>query len=375
MIERGDPGLARSRWEVGGEFDDRQVIQGPYLPWPTPNRLYGLATHAVVEALASRPGGRRGRLHIPSYFCPEVVETWRRSSIEVTTYLDDPRWTEPDWSTVRPEVGDAVLAVNFFGIRGQGRWAAWRDGRPDVLLIEDHSHDPGSAWARNSTADFAIASLRKTLPVSDGGILWSPRGAALPPALSYDGKNGSVQKREAMALKGRFLAGLRVDKAAFRALQLEGESTLLASSPSAVSDWSAKRIGSGLPLAWRTRRRRNVATLIERIERFETMRPLFTSWRRGQCPFSLVLLFASESSRDACRSMLVDHHIYPPVHWGQPADATDEARMLSKLILTIPADQRYGARDIERVAAALLAFEREQVGRGRIVHSNSLGAR
>ena len=49
--------------------------------------------------------------------------------------------------------------------------------------------------------------------------------------------------------------------------------------------------------------------------------------------------------------------------------------MLSKLILTIPADQRYGARDIERVAAALLAFEREQTGRGRIVHSNSLGAR
>lgn len=367
--------LATSRWEVGGEFDDRPVPDGPSLPWPTPNRLYGLATHAVIQALASVPASTRRRLHVPSYFCPEVVATWRGASIEVAKYLDDPRWTEPDWETVRPEAGDAVLAVNFFGVRGQGQWAAWRERRPDVLLVEDHSHDPGSAWARNSTADFAIASLRKTLPISDGGILWSPRGAALPPPLGHDDDNGSHQKREAMALKGRFLAGMAIDKAAFRALQVRGEATMLASAPAAISEWSAKRIGMGLPLAWRTRRRRNVARLIELIEPFETMRPMFTSWRPGQCPFSLVLLFSSESSRDACRSMLVANHIYPPVHWGQRADATDAAKALSRRILTIPADQRYGARDIDRIWATLLAFERQQIAHAGDVHSNNLGAR
>jgi hypothetical protein len=68
--------------------------------------------------------------------------------------------------------------MNYFGLRTP----------PDLELpegvevLEDHSHDPVSAWAEQSSADFCLASLRKTLPINDGGALWSPVGHRLPPA-------------------------------------------------------------------------------------------------------------------------------------------------------------------------------------------------
>ena len=75
---------------------------------------------------------------------------------------------EPRWETIGAGRGDAVLAVNFFGA---GTGTGWADQRAaaDWLLVEDHSHDPFSPWAVGSNADFAFSSLRKTLPVPDGG--------------------------------------------------------------------------------------------------------------------------------------------------------------------------------------------------------------
>ena len=74
---------------------------------------------------------------------------------------------------------DVVLAVNYFGVRAGEPWQQWREKHACVLL-EDHSHDPVSGWAQSSRADYAFSSLRKTMPVPDGAILWSPLGHPLP---------------------------------------------------------------------------------------------------------------------------------------------------------------------------------------------------
>ena len=73
-----------------------------------------------------------------------------------------------------------MLAVNFFGIRKGKAWQDWLSQHKDIILIEDHTHDPFSTWAQQSTAHYAMASLRKTLPIPDGAILWSPQKMSLP---------------------------------------------------------------------------------------------------------------------------------------------------------------------------------------------------
>jgi hypothetical protein len=357
VSSRGTERRRRARWEVGGEFDAREVPTGTTLPWPTPHRLYGLAQHALIAMWETLPAAPSRTLHVPDYFCPEVVVAWRRAGIRIREYLDDPRWLEPDWSSLAPDAGDAVLAVNFFGVRNDAGWTRWRRRHPDMLLVEDHSHDPRSRWARLSMADYAFASLRKTFPVSDGAILWSPGGAQLPGAPRASRGNGSDLKRAAMVLKHDYLAGGPVDKEAFRALQIRGERDLLASKPSAITPWSRRIVERGLPAIWRERRRRNVRTLIGLIAGAPALRLLFTTWPLGHCPYNLVLLFPTESSRDACRAHLISQGIYPPVHWAQPAQASRRAQDLASVILTVPADQRYGSSDIRRVAAALVSFD------------------
>ncbi len=66
------------------------------------------------------------------------------------------------------------IAVEYFGLR-----SGLRVHGGDVLL--DRSHDPGATHVYDRQPDFCFASLRKTLPVPDGGAVWSVLGRELPP--------------------------------------------------------------------------------------------------------------------------------------------------------------------------------------------------
>lgn len=352
------------RWEIGGEFDRTAVPNGATVPLPTPHRLFSLATHSVIAVWRSLQDWRGRRLHVPDFFCPEVATAWREAGIELATFRDDPRWPEPDWSSLAPVAGDLVLAVDFFGVRAGAPWIRWRRDHPDMLLIEDHSHDPVSSWARHSTAEYAFASLRKTVPVSDGALLWSPRGLPLPDAPDGVAADGSSLKLAAMVLKGEYLAGGDIQPHAFRTLQIRGERELLSDLPSPMASWNLPFVHSGLSLAWRQRRQQNVRGLTRSLVGATVMRPMFETWPRGHCPFNVILLFRDADSRDACRTSLIANQIYPPIHWQQATSADARVRDLGARILTIPMDQRYGPPDVKRVARVLLTFEAAWRGPG-----------
>ena len=173
-------------------------------------------------------------------------------------------------------------------------------GRRGWLLVEDHSHDPFSPWATSSSADYAFSSLRKTLPVPDGAILWSPRGS--PSAASRAGRaDGSELKLAAMLLKGRYLGQRR----------RRSRSGSAGSSSTARSGWREapiagasaatreSRVG-GAPLPWRARRSENTVHLLGLIAGLEVAEPLFNEWPADAAPLGVVLVF--ESADGATRS-------------------------------------------------------------------------
>src|ERR1039458_5638988 len=152
-------------------------------PWPA-RRSFFASGRAALGALCRRwiETHSHARLWLPDYFCPEVVSSLCSRNIRVAFYTDNPQRAGPELSHLYVLPGDMVLAVNYFGVRSGDQWSAWRESTPSVALIEDHTHDPQSLWARSSRADFAFASLRKTLPLPDGAIAWSPRELSLPEA-------------------------------------------------------------------------------------------------------------------------------------------------------------------------------------------------
>ncbi|MEV4348656.1 hypothetical protein AB0J83_29720 [Actinoplanes sp. NPDC049596] len=331
--------------EIGSEFPwDPRWLSAEHDTWlPDRHQLFATACgalHAVVRLL--RP---RGRMHFPSYFCTGVAAALIED-IPIAWYRHLPDDQGPRLDTLQARDGDLVVAQNLFGRETGAPWRPWIEAHPGVIVIEDHSHDPLSEWARHSTAAYAVASLRKTLPLPDGGLLWSPRGRRLPAPSGPPGP-GSDLKLAAMLLKA---AGLPHET--FRPLQQQGEQTLLCSvaPPSALT-------AAALPLmdvaGLRDRSTASARTLAGLLPA-ET--PEWELLPTGPAPFRVQLLCRSEPIRDALQKHLAQQQIYAPVHWRQDRTAfwsgDEEAATLAARMLTLPADHRCDPADLQRLADA-----------------------
>ncbi|GAA0499089.1 hypothetical protein Ade02nite_83450 [Paractinoplanes deccanensis] len=340
------------RPEIGSEFHwDPAALHGAGLPsWLPPRRaLFATACgamHALVRLL--RP---RGRLFFPSYFCTGVAAALAED-VPIGWYRHLPDGEGPRLDTLRARNGDVVLAQNLFGRETGEPWRPWIEAHPGVIVVEDHSHDPFSDWARRSTAAYAVASLRKTLPLPDGGLLWSPLGRRLPDPEGTPSP-GSDLKLAAMLLKAAWLDGHPVPHDTFRALQQRGEQALIcgAGPPSALTG-AALTLMDAEGLRERSiRRARDLTALL----------PAETpDWRvlaHGAALFRVQLLCRSEQIRDALQQRLARQRIFASVHWRQDRTAfwsgDEEAAALAARMLTLPADHRCTPSDVRRLAAAL----------------------
>ena len=244
------------------------------------------------------------------------------------------------------------MVVNYLGLRGPELLDGLDLG--EAALLVDHTHDPWSSWAIDGTADYAVASLRKTLPIPDGGVLWSPKGLALPaaPPLTPRRAAAADAKWKAMRLKGHYLAGEVVAEEDFRGLALEGEAAMGEGEVSGIHPATAVRLGDFPVAGWRERRQRNHRALSDALQSLAGLTVL--SPRRDGCPFSGVLVFDKADQRERVQQALVAACCYPSVLWPMDTPALegvpDAHRMLAERMLSIDCDMRYDAQDMARVA-------------------------
>jgi hypothetical protein len=348
--------------EIGSEFhwDTAALLRAerPRRPeWlPVRHALFATGSGALTALL--RLLAPRGRLYMPSYFCMGVAEALS-AEIPLAWYRHLPDGPEPRLETPNAAPGDVVLVQNLFGRGTRTPWDAWAPAHPGVTIVEDHSHDPFSTWARTSTAAYAVASLRKTLPLPDGGLLWSPLGLDLPEPAGGESPGASL-KLAAMLLKAAWLDGRAVSKTDFRALQQAGERALLGSAGPASTVTRAL-----LPLldvaGMRDASSRNARALVAALPAPTTAWRLLGDAPAGAAPFRVQLVCASTGVRDALRDRLRRHGIFAPVHWPQDRaglwSGDDAAADLASRMLTVPVDHRCGPDDVRRVADALREFE------------------
>jgi len=347
--------------EFGSEFHLTASSRRPESPiLPRDSVLYATgrdALRALIEWGRAERGWRRWFL--PDYFCQDVSAAIRATGIEVVTYRDSPLWEAPAPLEERLRQGDALFLVNYFGLRDR-RAAEALDMHP-ADLVEDHTHDPWSEWAKASGASFCLASLRKCLPVPDGAILWSPRGDNLPPQLpaTPHRETFSWMKLAAMTLKRQYLAGQDVEKEVFRQLQIRAENSIgVDDEVSGMSDYTRELLPT-LPWDdWRRRRQGNFATMREALSNTAGLKVLSPNEAGDVCPFSLVLVCDTRERRERIRSHLIANDIYPSVLWlieGNDTSPMREAAELSRRVLCLSCDFRYEASHFLRVAALVQA--------------------
>jgi hypothetical protein len=344
----------RAGLEIGSEFEWSGVRRGPFLVWPEPGIWFSSGRDALLALWCMLKSEQSNcTLLIPDYFCPEVEAYWVNRGIAIRHYVDNPQLPGPDWKTINPSPSDVVMAVNYFGIRDSGVWRKWHEEHSEIVLIEDHTHNPFSEWAKSSTAHYCFASIRKTFPIPDGAILWSPHAAVLPSEPVNSDWQGSSFKLAAMILKREYIDSQSVNqdiKKVYRNLQIEGEQRLSLSENNAISPWSRAILQAGFPQEWLRQREDNIYMLLNLIGGCTHLKPLFTKWPEGSCPYNVVILFQSEEVREFFRLKMISNGIFTSVHWSLEPERDAQSLDLSKRILTIPVDHRYGEKDICHIA-------------------------
>ncbi|MEA5597648.1 DegT/DnrJ/EryC1/StrS aminotransferase family protein [Rivularia sp. UHCC 0363] len=353
------------QWEVGSEFDwsnDLISPEGAKADLPSHYELFstGCASLFGLEKILNRNRDGRLKLHLPSFFCMEAASKLSKA-FDICWYRDLPDRKYPDFNTLNTTTGDLVLAVNLFGIKLGEVWQDWYTKHNDVVLIEDHTHDPFSHWALQSQADYAMASLRKTLPIPDGAMIWSGQNRPLPKA-SESESDGAYKRLSAMLLKRAYLNGGNVVKDTYRQLEAESQDSLSNVRNDKISAFSANVLSSLDIVRFRQRREANVRHFLDLTltERNQDWRPLFSSWSNGTVPFNSIIVCRNREVRDSLRKYLIDNNIFPAIHWLQPHNGITsddlEAIDLSTKIITIATDQRYSLNDVARIVAVIKEF-------------------
>ena len=281
------------------------------------------------------------RLWVPEYFCYDVIASLKEAGLELAFYVDYPGNNDNLNLNVNFRAGDALLRVNYFGLRGYRSTEKLM-----VPVVEDHTHDLIGGWAINSHADWCIASLRKSLPVPEGGMLWSPMGLKLPkaPVASEENEKIAAIRWEAMKLKARYLAGENVEKAAFRAGFVDTEEYFDRAEVCALDAGSQEFLKAFDIRDWYNRKWENWELLRDiKKEGVRVLRPE----NRGCYPFSLILVFTSIYDRDTVRKALIEKQIYPAILWSLPhCPADGELFKMSRGMLSIHCDARYTKEEI-----------------------------
>jgi len=113
------------------------------------------------------------RVWAPAFICRAAIAPVVRSGIPVSFY-DIGETLEPLMEFGNAAPGDAVLFIHYFGIMGPVASLRAIGNDRGVLVIEDCAHglpDLEAPAPMGSGGHLSIFSLRKQLPVPDGGVL------------------------------------------------------------------------------------------------------------------------------------------------------------------------------------------------------------
>ncbi len=318
--------------------------------------LFSSGRDALLRAIklaldsGSDNSDRSRKIFLPRYFCPWVIKTVQAQFCVRVHFFDDlPTWESPDFSTLNASAGDIVVAVNYFGVRNFSVWADWHKANPDVILIADFSHAPFSKQIENCTANYVFASLRKTLPLSDGGFLFGN----FTPNKMYTKCGEGCEFSSAYAFSS---ALAQIDYQTARDFYYNAEMRLNAKrNISRISFYSYNALMKlNLLTLWETRRYvvESFVQALANTFNFYVLENANISFDNFGyfCP---TLCFDSVSMRDNAYAALAKAGVLPSIYWGAKFLDSKLAKTQSSQIMTIPLDFRHTKNDAIKVASIL----------------------
>lgn len=338
-------------WEYGSDFHYiSDFVGSPSIPW-IESCIFTLSGRTALLALLRHLEGigkldlQTSTIWLPAYTCNQLPESLE-SLHYLVKYWDGNPLEGWKWPLSQMNSGDVWILHNYFGLDVPGRHLISNLRERGIMIVEDHSHDPLGKLACESEADYAFASLRKSLPLPDGGAVWSPQGCSLPDAAPP--APTPTLRIAAMLGKAAYLKGGYFQKEQYREWFAAAEDELAGSPALGQSEFSWDRLSRFDTAAWQAARERNLTWLWENFPRSPHYAILGTPQRMGT--LGLVLLCRSNEVRNLLRLRLTELQVYTAVLWPLPEGVSNsifpQATKFQEQMLFVHADGRYKDQDL-----------------------------
>ncbi len=294
---------------------------------------------------------------LPAYLCSEVLAPFITAGIPYTFY----RVTENlqcDIKDIQQKITHRtkmVLLIHYFGFPQPVREVK-KILKKNILLVEDCVHGFLSTLHRQSLGSFgdiSFTSYRKYFPVPDGAKIELHSGGGPPvrrTAFLYPALRTILLLFKGLSLQ---LPGLVPDSFFYRSFTFTERFLSLRQKPARMSFLSQRILPTVDLQHLAAARRKNYAYLLAHVNH-KKIRPLFPVLPEGVCPLGFPILC---QERDQLKEHLIARRIYPPIHWTLPEQIDPQefppSSQLSKSILTIPCDQRYTEKEMDKIITTI----------------------
>lgn len=314
------------------------------------NFSYFNTGRAAIEALLVflKEQGKR-KVWLPGYDCSSVLVSAKRAGVDIELYAVD-KGLNVDCSVFeKVQENDILYLVNFFGKPElQSTLGLIRETQKNkIVIIEDLTLGLLSSGNTVGFGDYIIGSVRKWLPITDGGFV-----ASLNPLPEFKKEQASNDYTfyyfAAQIMKDSYLKDTALDKQQYLDISNEGMTALF-------SDYTIREISSVARRIVDSTDLNKVAS--ERLDNYKYLYQLLSSISKlrlmvapveGMVPLGLVVCV---EDRDTLFKYLIQNNVYCNIHWREN-DSTrqfEDADYLSKHCLTIPCDQRYNHEHMEYI--------------------------
>lgn len=335
---------------IGGEYwlvpaTEHAGSQPDYLSQELgPAEYFATGRDALFALLQALP---QHTVWLPDLVCLSLVTACRQAGKQVCSYAVDADLLPRDIPLTVDAAHAVIVVIHYFGVYNAAlpAWAKLRG----IPMISDITHllfDAEALQTCSQASDYVFASLRKSGPWPDGGLLAS-RSQALPQA-DLPGRQDFVALRTAGLLSRGLSASQGFADNENLAWLREAES-LLDRAPAgahACSYLSRQLLAGWAP--WQ-----QLACMAENFHTLQQGLPAGCELLNAAARYPLHALcaFASGAERDRVRSRLAAAACFAPVHW--PVAGLPVVNTLSSRILSLPCDARYGVQDMQRILSVI----------------------
>lgn len=306
------------------------------------NYSYFNTGRAAIEALLVYLKGQgNNKLWLPGYDCSSVLDAAKRAGMDIELYNIEANLEVDRKFFDGLHKGDILYWVNFFGKQATlSTLNCIKDAQnKGVLVIEDLTLGLLSEGKTVGFGDYVIGSVRKWLPITDGGFVASLE--ALPEFKKKQAANDyTLYYFAAQIMKDCYLKDTTLDKQQFLDISNEGMKALFSDYTIREMSNLAKNVVEATNLKdVALARYDNYKYLYQLLSEISELR-LMVEPIDGMVPLGMVICV---EGRDALFKFLIQNNVYCNIHWREN-DSTKlfaDADYLSKHCLTIPCDQRY----------------------------------